>query len=119
MRKLKISGQMDWMDYLGITIAVCIAVIALLTGCYVDRVVEHTKIQWHRAPVSCLTLAPPEHPKERYGACWTLTDGQTTEECERLENAKWAEYGRDVSLWIEGYVIPTCYEAVGRAGGPQ
>lgn len=96
-----------------------VALLFTLTACYVDRVQVVTQIKWHRAPVSCLTLAPPEHPPVAYGTCWSPPDGETVEECERMENAKWSEYGKAASVWIDDYVVPTCYEAVGRAGGPQ
>lgn len=116
-------NRLDWVDFIAVgivTVIALIALIALLTGCYQDRVVVHTEVKWHRTPVTCLTLPPPTKPKDVY--CYTdfasLPSG-SYEECDALQKDAWAEYGRATFIWIHNYVLPTCYQAVGMAGGPQ
>jgi hypothetical protein len=96
--------------------------VALLafTACYVDRVQVVTQIKWHNAPVTCLTLNPPEKPKDVYcWSDWVAAGFSSNEDCERIQTDKWSEYGRASFLWINNYVLPTCYEAVGMAGRPR
>ena len=107
---------------MAITVVVIIALIALLSGCLDPVIVTKTEVKWHNRPVSCLTLEPPTPPKgESYGFCWGAGSGTDNErmDCEHLNNAAWAEYGKVTLEWINYYVKPTCYEAAVRAGGPQ
>jgi hypothetical protein len=114
-------NNLDWMDFMAITVVVIICLIAFLSGgCYADRVVVRTEVKWHHAPVTCLTLPAPAKPKDVY--CYTdfaSLPSASYEECETIQAAQWAEYGKNAFIWIHNYVEPMCYEAVGRAGGPQ
>ncbi len=76
-----------------------------IVGCYTDpkppavprveRVVVHDTRP-------CLSLPPPNPP------VMVCVDPMSPDECREIDNAAWADYGKELNSWVWLYAWPAC-----------